>query len=197
MSDSTVEATFRLPDLGEGLVEAEILDWHVAPGDRVVADQPLVTVETDKAVVDIPAPETAHILSIEAAVGDRVLVGDPLVRFRAEGAERAHGSDTGTVVGELPEARPLPASTGVPDHRGGKRPLVKASPRARRRARELGVDLAGVTRTAERVSLRDVERSGSTSATIASPLTGTRRDDGAAYDGRARARRQVDSDRRS
>ena len=89
------EYIFKLPDLGEGLMEAEILDWHVAPGDRVVADQPLVTVETDKAVVDIPAPETARILSIEAAVGDRVEVGDPLIEEQAAHQEGVAGQDGG------------------------------------------------------------------------------------------------------
>ncbi len=52
--------TFKLPDLGEGLSEAEIVNWHVSAGDRVVADQPLVSVETDKAVVEVPSPLHGH-----------------------------------------------------------------------------------------------------------------------------------------
>ena len=69
------DTEFRLPDLGEGLRDAEIVQWHVAPGDHVVADQPLVSVETDKAVVEIPAPHSGHIATLGAAQGERIAVG--------------------------------------------------------------------------------------------------------------------------
>src|ERR687887_1517333 len=98
---------FLLPDLGEGLEEAEIVDWHVTEGDRVVADQPLVSVETDKAVVEVPSPRSGRILRLFGAKGDLVKVGAPLVEF-AEGAQ----ADTGTIVGELgheEKPRPEPA----------------------------------------------------------------------------------------
>ena len=87
---------FMLPDLGEGLEEAEIVTWHVNEGDHVVTDQPLVSVETDKAVVEVPSPWTGRIARVFANKGDLVKVGAPLVEF-AEGAEQ----DTGTVVGQL------------------------------------------------------------------------------------------------
>src|SRR5260370_40471761 len=87
---------FLLPDLGEGLEEAEIVGWHVTEGDHVVADQPLVSVETDKAVVEVPSPRSGRVLRLFGAKGDLVKVGSPLVEF-ADGA----GEDTGTVVGEL------------------------------------------------------------------------------------------------
>src|SRR5438552_16623089 len=87
---------FLLPDLGEGLEEAEIVSWHVNEGDHVVVDQPLVSVETDKAVVEVPSPSSGRIARLFGAKGDLVKVGAPLVEF-AEGAEQ----DTGTVVGEL------------------------------------------------------------------------------------------------
>src|SRR5438045_949147 len=87
---------FILPDLGEGLEEAEIVAWHVNEGDRVVVDHPLVSVETDKAVVEVPSPFSGRIAHLFGAKGDLVKVGAPLVEF-AEGAE----DDTGTVVGEL------------------------------------------------------------------------------------------------
>ena len=90
------DTEFRLPDLGEGLRDAEIVQWHVAPGDHVVADQPLVSVETDKAVVEIPSPQSGRIVRLFGATGDLIKVGTPLVEF-AEGPE----VDTGTVVGEL------------------------------------------------------------------------------------------------
>ncbi|MGH6919535.1 MAG: biotin/lipoyl-containing protein, partial [Geminicoccaceae bacterium] len=88
--------TFNLPDLGEGLQEAEIVTWHVNPGDRVVADQPLVSVETDKAVVEVPSPYAGQVAELFGAEGDLVKVGAPLVAF----AETA-GNDSGTVVGEI------------------------------------------------------------------------------------------------
>ena len=85
--------TFNLPDLGEGLQEAEIVSWHVNPGDRVVADQPLVSVETDKAVVEVPRPTPAGSPSCSAAEGDLVKVGAPLVAFAetAQGRQRHRG----------------------------------------------------------------------------------------------------------
>ena len=87
---------FMLPDLGEGLEEAEIVTWHVNEGDHVVTDQPLVSVETDKAVVEVPSPWSGRIARVFGNKGDLVKVGAPLVEF-AEGAEQ----DTGTVVGQL------------------------------------------------------------------------------------------------
>src|SRR5437867_11936681 len=86
---------FLLPDLGEGLEEAEIVSWHVNEGDHVVVDQPLVSVETDKAVVEVPSQWSGQIARLFGGKGDLIKVGAPLVDF-AEG-ER---DDTGTVVGE-------------------------------------------------------------------------------------------------
>src|SRR5260370_8420769 len=102
---------FNLPDLGEGLEEAEIVAWHVNQGDHVVADQPLVSVETDKAVVEVPSPWSGRIARLFGAKGDLVKVGAPLVEF-AEGAEQ----DTGTVVGEIERAEaPADAPKADPD----------------------------------------------------------------------------------
>ena len=89
--------TFFLPDIGEGLQEAEIVTWHVGVGDHVVADQPLLSVETDKAVVEIPSPVSGHIAALHGAPGDIVDVGAPLVDF-AEGEI----ADAGAIVGSLP-----------------------------------------------------------------------------------------------
>ncbi len=128
---------FSLPDLGEGLQEAEIVAWHVAEGDHVVADQPLVSVETEKAVVEVPSPRSGRIARLLAKPHDRVKVGAPIVEF-----EEGSHPDAGTVVGELsPEPRahaiqptsPLGPAAGV------------ASPAVRALARQRGVDLAGVT----------------------------------------------------
>ncbi|MDY7726195.1 biotin/lipoyl-containing protein, partial [Pseudomonas aeruginosa] len=86
---------FKLPDLGEGLQEAEIVEWHVKAGDSVCADQRLVSVETAKALVDIPAPYDGVVGKLFGAEGDILHVGEPLVGFEGEEA------DAGTVVGRL------------------------------------------------------------------------------------------------
>ena len=129
-------STFALPDLGEGLQEAELVAWHVAEGDHVVADQPLVSVETEKAVVEIPSPHAGRIAHLLANPGDRVKVGAAIAAFE-EGA----AVDTGTVVGDLsvkpmvrPQTRPV-----APNQAQGR-----AAPGVRALARERGVDLARV-----------------------------------------------------
>jgi 2-oxoisovalerate dehydrogenase E2 component (dihydrolipoyl transacylase) len=136
-------STFQLPDVGEGLQEAEIVQWHVGVGDHVVADQPLVSIETDKAVVEIPSPRSGHIAAVHADVGDIVRVGEPLVDF-----DDGDAHDTGAIVGDLPEPadRPTspsrPATTGAGGERG---PAIRAVPAVRALAEDLGVDLATVT----------------------------------------------------
>ena len=89
---SELMKTFNLPDLGEGLQEAEIVDWHVGPGDQVVADQPLVSVETDKAVVEVPSPRAGRIAELFGAAGDIVKVGGAAGRLRrGRGRRHRHG----------------------------------------------------------------------------------------------------------
>lgn len=107
---------FRLPDVGEGLAEASIVQWHVAPGDEVVADQILVSVETAKAVVDIPSPRAGRIAALLAAAGETVATEAPLVEF-TEGEEESTSTameetedssqDNGTVVGQLSQQQVL------------------------------------------------------------------------------------------
>ncbi|MCD6061056.1 MAG: putative dihydrolipoamide acetyltransferase, partial [Moraxellaceae bacterium] len=92
---------FRLPDLGEGLAEARIVEWHVAPGDTVADGQPLVSVETAKAVVDIPAPQAGTIRALLAAPGDTVPTAAPLVEFDDGDAAAGPRADSGSVVGTL------------------------------------------------------------------------------------------------
>src|SRR5580698_10922118 len=102
-------STFVLPDLGEGLQEAELVAWHVAQGDHVVADQPLVSIETEKAVVEVPSPQSGRIARLCAQPGERVKVGGPLVEF-----EEGPRTDTGTIVGELSSAPPPPVPPTAP-----------------------------------------------------------------------------------
>ena len=157
-------SSFALPDLGEGLQEAEIVAWHVAEGDHVVADQPLVSVETEKAVVEVPSPQAGRIARLLAKPGDRVKVGAPIVIFE----EGAH-ADTGAIVGELAEK---PAGPGQ-----GTEPSL-APPAARALARERGVDLAQVAGSgpAGVVTRADVERAAAARSGLdGEPLKGVRR----------------------
>ena len=73
---------FKLPDVGEGMHEAEILRWHVKPGDTVKVDQPMLEIQTDKAVVEIPAPVSGQVSEILAAVGKMSTVGEVLISFQ-------------------------------------------------------------------------------------------------------------------
>lgn len=133
-------STFNLPDLGEGLQEAELVSWHVNVGDHVVADQPLVSVETAKAVVEVPSPCSGHIARLIGKPGDIIKVGAPIVEFAEEGAPRA---DAGTVVGTLPSAPSAPSTKGQRRRKPEaiEHPALKASPAARALAHQLGVDL--------------------------------------------------------
>jgi 2-oxoisovalerate dehydrogenase E2 component (dihydrolipoyl transacylase) len=164
---------FNLPDLGEGLEEAEIVTWHVNEGDHVVTDQPLLSVETDKAVVEVPSPWSGRIARLFGAKGDLVKVGAPLAEF-AEGAEQ----DTGTVVGEIERAQAQADETkAVP---GLTQPrTLQVLPAIRALARKLDVDLNLVQPTGAggMITRADVERAAKslTDAGPAEPLKGTRR----------------------
>jgi pyruvate dehydrogenase E2 component (dihydrolipoamide acetyltransferase) len=97
--------TFKLPDLGEGLPEAEIVAWHVKEGDRVNADQPMVSVETAKAVVEVPSPYTGVITKLHAKVGETVQTGGPLVEFEgAPAAVSTAAHDEAATTGARPAA---------------------------------------------------------------------------------------------
>jgi 2-oxoisovalerate dehydrogenase E2 component (dihydrolipoyl transacylase) len=134
---------FTLPDLGEGLPDAEIVAWHVAEGDHVVVDQPLLSVETAKAVVEIPSPQAGRVARIMAKPGERMPVGAPLLFF-----EDSSHKDAGTVVGELEGAKPAPPgrqeSAPTSCESQPRRHTPRAAPAVRARARELGIDLSQV-----------------------------------------------------
>ena len=108
---------FKLPDLGEGLQEAEIVQWHVQAGDTIQADQPLVSVETAKAIVEIPSPQSGRIVKLFGQPGDLVHLGAPLVAFEGGGDD----ADAGTVVGQMPAGqhvvREAPARQARPARR--------------------------------------------------------------------------------
>lgn len=163
--------TFKLPDLGEGLHEVEIVNWHVSDGDSVVADQPLVSVETDKAVVEVPSPYTARIVKTYGKTGDIVHIGEPLADFD-DGAPR---QDSGTVVGTMPVAEK--AVVQEPERTSGA--SVKAMPAVRALAKKLGVDLLAVDATGANgaITAEDVKRHAQEIAEVepAQPVRGVRR----------------------
>lgn len=163
--------TFRLPDLGEGLTEAEIVAWHVSNGDRVAVDQPLVSVETDKAVVEIPSPHAGTVTKLGASVGDVVKIGAPLVDLETSAAER-----TSAIVGELKDTEsPVPKASTPSLPRSISD--VSATPAVRQLAHDLGVDLAGVAGSGPggAVLSADVEKAAIEVGTVGEPLRGTRR----------------------
>lgn len=158
---------FNLPDLGEGLQEAEIVAWHVAAGDHVVADQPLVSVETEKAVVEVPSPKSGRVKRLLGKVGERIKVGAALMEF-----DDAVAADTGSVVGQL-AAKAEPVS--VPAAPAG----IRASPAVRALARKLGVDLSTVPPSGPEgsVTSADVENAAKTASAggTVEPVKGVRR----------------------
>lgn len=174
---------FRLPDVGEGISEAEILEWHVAAGERVTEDAPLADIQTDKAVVTIPVPTDGVVERLCAEVGDVVPVGELLVVIgTAETAE-----DVGEPAREAQAAAPAGPSgaraaaaaaasapaTGTPGSPAG-RPL--ASPAVRRLARDRGVDLRALAGSGPggRILRADVEAAaaGAPASTSTAPVNG-------------------------
>jgi 2-oxoisovalerate dehydrogenase E2 component (dihydrolipoyl transacylase) len=129
---------FKLPDVGEGTAEAEIVAWHVAIGDRVHEDQQLVDVMTDKATVEMTSPVAGTIVALKGQPGEMAAVGAPLVEFELEGAVSEPAVNPEAVEPSQPKAAaPVEAST--------QRPL--AAPAVRLRAADLGIDLRAVRGT--------------------------------------------------
>lgn len=150
----------KVPDIGEGIAEVELVEWRVRPGDTVVADQPLVDVMTDKATVEVPSPVDGRVIAANGNAGDKLAVGSELLRLEtngtgtAAGGERAGAVETPPAKGgervtapEIPSARAAvaPAPTAPAPRATDEKPL--ASPSVRRHARELGVELSQVRGT--------------------------------------------------
>jgi 2-oxoisovalerate dehydrogenase E2 component (dihydrolipoyl transacylase) len=166
----------RVPDLGEGIAEVELVAWHVQPGESIAEDQGLADVMTDKASVEIPSPVAGKVLALGGEVGQMLAVGSDLIRIEIDDGTATTTAAPAPAVADAPEAiaasankregtaattaapPPPPPPTPSPARSGASsRPL--ASPAVRALAWELGVDLAGVaaTGTAGRITRSDVE----------------------------------------
>lgn len=165
------KTVFTLPDLGEGLPDAEIVEWHVADGDQVEKDQELVAVETAKAIVEVPSPFEGTLLKRYGEPGDVLQVGEPLADFDVEGGageeEAPSGEkamqpekreDAGSVVGAVESSNEVveDRATGGGQGSGG----VKATPAVRALAKRLEVELSTVSPSGAdgMVTAQDVQR---------------------------------------
>jgi pyruvate dehydrogenase E2 component (dihydrolipoamide acetyltransferase) len=175
---STNASDFCLPDLGEGLEEAELVEWSVHVGDRVQENDTLCKMETAKALVDVPSPRSGIIATLHGKPGQAIKVGSPLVTYKEESASakpdvrpaapavpdgngREERQDAGTVVGNLAVSATGPEGKSL------------AAPAVRRLARDLNVDLDQVTGTGigGRITARDVEAAGGGASAPAAPVT--------------------------
>lgn len=135
---------FNLPDLGEGLPDAEIHEWFVKEGDVVRLDQPLVAMETAKAVVEVPSPQDGVIVKCFGQPGDVIKTGQPLIGFEASSVKPR---DKGTVVGKLEESTVATEDNFTIGTPTGAR--IKATPAVKLLAKKLGCNLSTIIGTGE------------------------------------------------
>jgi 2-oxoisovalerate dehydrogenase E2 component (dihydrolipoyl transacylase) len=147
----------KMPDIGEGIAEVELVAWHVKPGDTVVEDQVLAEVMTDKATVEIPSPVVGTVIGLGGEIGQVMAVGSELIRIEVEGAGNVKAAPAATASAAAPSAPPAPPApvapvppptppretAPAPGVRATRRPGGKpiASPAVRRRAWDLGLEL--------------------------------------------------------
>lgn len=172
--------SFRFPDIGEGIAEAEIVAWHVAVGDRIKEDAPLADMMTDKATVEMESPVAGVVVKLAGAVGDMVAIGAPLAIIETESevegrtdadhsliiepASAASAREVGAGISpDLVEPSPAPVSAGTSasaeqdaSPQGQPRPIL-ASPAVRARARDMGIDLADVITEGDRIRHADLD----------------------------------------
>ena len=175
--------TFKLPDIGEGIAEAEIVGWHIKVGDRVEEDQPIADMMTDKATVEMESPVAGKVVELAGEVGDQIPIGSVLAVIETAGADRAAETvedsvderpladgaveATPEMAEEIPvtnavEEAPAPApAPRVEPEVAKKEPVssahVLASPAVRQRARDLGIDLGEVKTASDRVRHSDLD----------------------------------------
>ncbi len=168
---------FNLPDLGEGLPDAEIHEWFVKEGDTVIADEPMVSMETAKAVVDVPCPQSGTITRLYGNPGDIIKTGEPLVAFIIESAKPL---DKGTVVGNLEESTDISEDHFIIGSGETNRTRVKTTPSVRLLAKKLNIELNDIKGTGSfgTITREDVEDAANKKTQIPlgfEPLRGVRR----------------------
>jgi len=171
------DQTFRLPDLGEGLNEAQLVAWRVEEGAQVEVNAPLCDVETAKAVVVIPSPWAGTIQKLHARPGESVAVGEALVTIRAAAGAAAEATP-GTLVGYGPGAGPasgIRRRARTPTASSESSADVRAAPFVRQLAKEKGVDLAHVTGTGPggRITRSDIEAASAAPGDASAPVPST------------------------
>lgn len=166
---------FLLPDIGEGIAEAEVVEWFVSVGDVVAEDQPIAAMMTDKATIELESPVAGTIIERVGEVGDMLAIGSLLVAIDAEGeGDDAGQGNAAPVVEEAPKVEAVP----VPEHAQAKTPApvdampsqptepaepvtaktkVLAAPAVRRRALDLGIDLTQVPHDGHQVRHGDLD----------------------------------------
>lgn len=161
---------FRLPDLGEGIAEGEVIKWVVSEGEKVDEHQPIVEIETDKAVVQVPSPKSGTMLKINFKAGETVHVGDVLCTI-GEAGEKIAAKEvklipkaapikkvSTTVIGQLEEAPEEEVKTALTPPKKVAEPMIAALPAVRKLAQEMGVDITKVQGTGGRITEDDVRR---------------------------------------
>jgi 2-oxoisovalerate dehydrogenase E2 component (dihydrolipoyl transacylase) len=174
--------SFRLPDIGEGIAEAEIVAWHVKVGDIVEEDAPLADMMTDKATIEMTAPVSGKVTRLAGEIGDMVATGSMLASFETddevedepvveepvvevvpekpsplvgEGWERGSRSDSNVSPASAPLPNPLPQGEREQKEQKGRK--ILASPAVRARAKDLGIDLAQVKAAGDHVRHADLD----------------------------------------
>jgi 2-oxoisovalerate dehydrogenase E2 component (dihydrolipoyl transacylase) len=178
---------FKMPDLGEGTVEAEVVAWHVKVGDHVQEDQVMAEVMTEKAAVEVPSPVTGRVVSITGSPGDMVPVGAELIVFETEtaddepvatkpAAEAVPAAPAATAAPAPQAAAPVAPAVPAPAAEPRRHGRVMASPASRRRAREAGLDLGSVAGSGPggRITRQDLEAALNGTAAPAAPAATTR-----------------------
>lgn len=169
---------FKLPDLGEGLPDAQIRQWHIKVGDIVEIDQPLVAMETAKAVVEVPSPWAGEIGELHGQVDDIIDTGAPLISFKTVTSTHAEKQDTGTVVGHIERSNAVVPETAQVMERSSSH--IKATPAVKQLAKQLNVDLAHITgsgpgNTITALDVKNATAQSHTTIQDLEPLKGVRR----------------------
>ena len=164
---------YKLADVGEGIAEAEVIEWLVAVGDLVSEDQPVIVVETDKSQIEIPAPVSGKVIELCVVAGDVLAVGSSLMKIEASGEVSNDISAHALPATPSPSAVTTNDKSDLPSTPGSRATNVRplASPSTRRLAASLGVVLENVLGSGPngQITAEDIQAAGATSAPTASP----------------------------